>query len=34
LPNTVGYGEGFYDEMCFVWHYYFPGMGFDHIVQP
>lgn len=31
---AVGYGEGFGDEMCFVWHYYFPGIGFDHIVQP
>jgi hypothetical protein len=32
--NTVTYGEGFNDEMCFVWHYYFPGQGFDHIIQP
>jgi hypothetical protein len=32
--DTVTYGEGFHNEMCFVWHYYFPGMGFDHIVQP
>lgn len=32
--GEVVYGEGFNDEMCFVWHYYFPGMGFDHIVQP
>jgi hypothetical protein len=32
--DTVTYGEGFHDEMCFVWHYYFPGQGFDHIIQP
>jgi hypothetical protein len=33
-PNAVGYGEGFHDEMCFLWQYYFPGTGFDHLVQP
>lgn len=33
-PDWVTYGEGFNDEMCFIWHYYFPGTGFDHLVQP
>jgi hypothetical protein len=28
-PNTVKFGEGFDDEMCFVWHYYFPSKGFQ-----
>jgi hypothetical protein len=32
--SPVGYGEAFDDEMCFLWQYYFPGRGFDHIVQP
>jgi hypothetical protein len=32
--NEVHYGEHFHDEMCFVWHYYYPGRGFDHVVQP
>jgi hypothetical protein len=33
-PRTVTYGENFHDEMCFLWHYYFPGKGFDHFIQP
>jgi len=32
--KTVTYGENFHDEMCFLWHYYFPGKGFDHFIQP
>ena len=28
-PNTVTFGEGFNDEMCFVWQYYFPSQGFQ-----
>jgi hypothetical protein len=25
---SVSFGEGYYDEMCFLWHYYYPGQGF------
>jgi hypothetical protein len=32
-PVQVSYGEGFNDEMCFLWQYYYPGHGFSHIVQ-
>lgn len=32
--DPVSYGEGFNNEMCFLWQYYFPGRGFDHIVEP
>jgi hypothetical protein len=28
-PNTVTFGEGFNDEMCFVLQYYFPSQGFQ-----
>jgi hypothetical protein len=28
-PNDVKFGEGFNDEMCFLWHYYFPSQGFQ-----
>jgi hypothetical protein len=28
-PSTVTFGEGFNDEMCFVWQYYFPSQGFQ-----
>jgi hypothetical protein len=28
-PNDVKFGEGFNDEMCFLWHYYFPSRGFQ-----
>lgn len=27
--NKVGFGEGFGDEMCFLWMYYYPSIGFD-----
>lgn len=27
-PSTVKFGEGFNDEMCFLWHYYYPSQGF------
>ena len=26
---AVSFGEGYYDEMCFLWHYYYPGNGPD-----
>ena len=29
-PYTVGFGEGFNDEMCFLWHYYYPSQGFQY----
>lgn len=28
--QQVGFGEGFYDEMCFLWHYYYPSKGFQY----
>jgi hypothetical protein len=28
-PNTVYFGEGYNDEMCFTWQYYFPSQGFQ-----
>lgn len=28
--QQVGFGEGFYDEMCFLWHYYYPSQGFQY----
>jgi hypothetical protein len=28
-PNPVQFGEGFNDEMCFLWQYYFPSQGFQ-----
>ncbi len=30
-PTTapVQFGESFYDEMCFLWHYYYPSQGFQ-----
>ena len=28
-PNMVKFGEGFNDEMCFLWQYYFPSQGFQ-----
>ncbi|MCB9589341.1 MAG: hypothetical protein H6718_28255 [Polyangiaceae bacterium] len=27
--SQVGFGEGFGDEMCFLWMYYYPSNGFD-----
>jgi hypothetical protein len=32
-PNTVTFGEGYNDEMCFVWQYYFPSQGFNLCVN-
>jgi len=29
----VGFGEGFDDEMCFLWSYYYPSDGFDICVH-
>jgi hypothetical protein len=29
-PYTVSFGEGFNDEMCFLWHYYYPSKGFHY----
>lgn len=28
-PNPVKFGEGYNDEMCFLWQYYFPSQGFQ-----
>ncbi len=28
-PKDVKFGEGFNDEMCFLWHYYYPSQGFQ-----
>ncbi len=28
--QQVGFGEGFNDEMCFLWHYYYPSQGFQY----
>lgn len=27
--TPVKFGESFYDEMCFLWHYYYPSQGFQ-----
>ena len=27
--NEVKFGESFNDEMCFLWHYYYPSQGFQ-----
>ena len=27
--KAVGFGEGFNEEMCFLWAYYYPSKGFD-----
>ncbi len=32
-PNDVTFGEGFNDEMCFIWQYYFPSQGFQLCVN-
>lgn len=32
-PNAVTFGEGFNDEMCFVWQYYYPSQGFQLCVD-
>ena len=32
-PSTVVFGEGFNDEMCFLWQYYYPSQGFQVCVN-
>ncbi len=32
-PNPVTFGEGFNDEMCFLWQYYYPSQGFQVCVN-
>ena len=32
-PNPVVFGEGFNDEMCFLWQYYYPSQGFQVCVN-
>jgi hypothetical protein len=27
--SPVKFGESYYDEMCFLWHYYYPSQGFQ-----
>lgn len=31
--KQVGFGEDFDDEMCFLWMYYYPSLGFDFCVN-
>jgi hypothetical protein len=31
--NEVNFGESFNDEMCFVWHYYYPSQGFQACID-
>lgn len=31
--RRVGFGEGFGEEMCFLWMYYYPSVGFDLCVN-
>jgi len=31
--SPVNFGEGFNDEMCFLWHYYYPAQGFQYCVD-
>jgi len=31
--NQVNFGEGFNNEMCFLWHYYYPSQGFQYCVD-
>lgn len=33
-PRTVRFGESVNDEMCVLWHYYYPSRGFHRVVQP
>lgn len=33
-PRQISFGESVTDEMCILWHYYYPGRGFMRIVQP
>ncbi len=32
-PSDVHFGEGFNDEMCFLWQYYYPSQGFQLCVD-
>jgi len=32
--QTVSFGEGFNQEMCFLWAYYYPDMGFEMGIDP
>ena len=32
-PSSVKFGEGFNDEMCFLWQYYYPSRGFQICVN-
>jgi hypothetical protein len=31
--TTVKFGESFNDEMCFLWHYYYPTQGFQYCID-
>jgi hypothetical protein len=31
--SPVFYGEGFNNEMCFLWHYYYPSQGFQSCID-
>jgi hypothetical protein len=31
--SQVNFGESFNDEMCFLWHYYYPSQGFQYCVD-
>ncbi|AUX24290.1 uncharacterized protein SOCEGT47_048270 [Sorangium cellulosum] len=33
-PRTVTVGESVEDEMCLLWHYYYPSRGFHYVVVP
>lgn len=33
-PRAVTFGESVDDEMCLLWHYYYPSRGFHRVVQP
>lgn len=33
-PLTVRVGESVNDEMCLLWHYYYPSRGFHYVVVP
>ena len=32
-PDHVGFGESANDEMCFLWHYYYPSQGFQGCID-
>jgi hypothetical protein len=29
----VTFGESYYNEMCFLWHYYYPAQGFQYCID-